>query len=474
MMVRALVSAIILLGMTLYAFGQSETDVDNVNDVTISATIRTYVLSAPRASAEFVRSFEAGAPESAFGRDEDGNWLRILDGWVLAEVLRGQGEIAELPDVTASINVKVTEATQLYAGPSAKWFDIIGEVEADTEALAIGRNEGGGWLRLPGGWIEVDNVNSSGDIRPLPVLASPGVVITAKARTFILAEPDLGAEFVEVFEAGDEALATGRAGDWLQIDRGWVSAEAVEVSGDAQSLPFAAEAIMITALINTGIRQYDDGRFVSAREMLSKGEQITAFARIDSARYVLTERGWLDTNYILADGDIIALPVVSPNNSTSKSTTSTSTRPTPAPAPATSATSSWNSSAIHSLVSRHTDDIRILDIEIASSATTIEYDLKPWPFVPNEQIANEVAFKIICALRNGQEIPNTLKFIGQSHFKSDVGRKFTSPSVEIHISARNANRIVCRGNSYSDINWRSLASLYKSYPIPRGASVDYD
>ena len=66
---------------------------------------------------------------------------------------------------------------------------------------------------------------------------------------------------------------------------------------------------------------------------------------------------------------------------------------------------SWTASTIRSLVSRHTDDIRILDLDIASAATTIEYDLKPWPFVPNESIAEEVAFKIICALRRGQNIP---------------------------------------------------------------------
>ena len=117
---------------------------------------------------------------------------------------------------------------------------------------------------------------------------------------------------------------------------------------------------------------------------------------------------------------------------------------------------SWTPRTIRTLVSRYTKDVRILDIEISNSATTVEYDLKPWPFVPNESIANEVVFKVICAIRNGQQITNTLKFMGQSHFKSDVGRKFTSPSVEIHISASNANRIVCRGNNASDINWRSI------------------
>lgn len=128
----------------------------------------------------------------------------------------------------------------------------------------------------------------------------------------------------------------------------------------------------------------------------------------------------------------------------------------------------------HQIQTKWTRNIRILDIETAASAITIEYDLKPWPFVPNESIANEVAFKIICAIRNGQQIPNALKFTGHTHFKSEVGRRFTGPSVEMHISAGNANRIVCRGNDPSDINWRNLASRYKSYPFPRGASIDYD
>ena len=120
----------------------------------------------------------------------------------------------------------------------------------------------------------------------------------------------------------------------------------------------------------------------------------------------------------------MSLPVTDGSRASASSTVSTR-QSTPTPTPGLDAPT------IRSLVSRHTDDIRILDIKISNSATTIEYDLKPWPFVPNESIANEVVFKVICAIRNGQQIPNTLKFIGQSHFKSDVGRKFTAPSVEI-------------------------------------------
>lgn len=167
----------------------------------------------------------------------------------------------------------------------------------------------------------------------------------------------------------------------------------------------------------------------------------------------------------------MSLPVTS---STTVRTTTTSTgRATPTPSRSTSSTSAFSEQSIRSQVNRYTDDIRILKISQSGSATEIEYDLKPWPFVPNEQIAHEVLFKVICALRRGGQIPHKLEFTGQGHFKSDVGRKFKSPSVEIHISANNANRVICSGNTYSDINWRSLASRYKSHPIPSGARVDY-
>ena len=142
------------------------------------------------------------------------------------------------------------------------------------------------------------------------------------------------------------------------------------------------------------------------------------------------------------------------------------------PTPARSAASAFNVQTIRSRVNRYTDDIRILKITQRGSTTSIEYDLKSWFLVPNESIAKEVVFKVICALRRGGQIPHKLEFVGQGNFKSDVGRKFRSPSVEIHISASNANRIVCSGNNYTDINWRSLSSFYKSYPVPRGATVD--
>ena len=444
---------------------------DELSEVKISATIRTYVLRAPHPNAELIATFDAGAEDTAYGRDADSNWLRTMDGWVLAEVLNTEGEIGTLPDTTVSFDVTLISATRVYSGPSEKWFESIGVMERESRSLAIGRNEDATWLKLPVGWVTTNRVRVEGDVSLLPV-ASSGVIITAKTRTFILKEPDLSAEFVDVFEEGDEALAIGQAGAWVQIAQGWVSAEAVKVRGNVKELRYAGKGILIT------VKRHRDLRNVPiagdpVQGGLRKGRTVYAHGRNEAGTWLMTENGWIvistppnHSMFISAEADIMSLPIVDYRSSTTIS--AVSSRPVPTPEP------NLDTRTIRALISRHTDDIRILDIETASNATTIEYDLKPWPFVPNESIANEVAFKIICAIRNGQQIPNTLKFIGHTHFKSEVGRKYTGPSVEMHISANNANRIVCRGNDPSDINWRRIASRYKSYPIPRGASIDYD
>ena len=662
---------ILLASLTLLVFAvlmPIYAQADGLSEVAIEATIRTYVLDSPSPTGEFIRGYERGVDEIAYGRDAGGAWLRILDGWVLAEVFNTVGEIGALPDTTNSILGTTTEIINLYDGPSSRWFEIVSVALEGTRVLVIGRSEDSTWLLTPEGWVDSALVAADGIISLLPAAASPAVIITAKTRTFILSQPELSSEFVEVFEAGEEVRAIGRNRDssWLEMSKGWVAHEAVVANGNISDLPVSSNHIGIqltlilaqplhtgpgygfeyigrlerqesisafgrnaagswlhvgSGWINIGStrswKNYveTDGDIMSlpivssdevvekktsqpaARETPTptgslqsantlrfsleglpslavrrtprgkttvryfyKGDEGIAYGRDEEGRWIYLGDGWADSRYLKVDGDVMSLPIRTEEGNnlqtngiaitakydrhirngpgithriigsfkrneeanaigrnvdgswlliengwilagqpsrhstyisaegdvmslpiTDKTATSSSERPdisaslaTPTPRPTTSSASGLDARTIRTLVSRHTDDVRILGIEVARNAITIEYDLKPWPFVPNESIANEVAFKIICAIRNGQEIANTLKFVGKSHFKSDVGRKFTSPSVEIHVSARNANRIVCRGNSYSDINWRSLASQYKSYPIPRGASVDYD
>lgn len=468
-MKKTFFAAALILTFAL-AFPLSAQD-EALTEVSITATIRTYVLDAPRPNAELVGILQAGAELSAYGRDAGGNWLRIMEGWVLGEVFNTEGEVGALRDTTHSFLGFTNAHTFLYDGPSERWFNSLAGMGEGTRILIIGRNEDSSWLQDLGGWINAAHVESDGDVSRLPVTPS-GVIITAKTRTFILKEPDLSAEFVDVFEKDQQALAIGRNGNktWLEIAVGWLPVEAVDISGELSALPFTGDGVLVTS--KNSHAPFRSRPAFGATELGTFPRGKTSFAigrNAEGSWLLLTNEAWVYAGSVKSDGNIMVLPIVSDTEAESESTRSTLTE-----SKGIEDAKALDTRAIRTLIARHTDDIRILDLATSSAATTIEYDLKPWPFVPNESIANEVAFKIICAIRNGQSIPNTLKFIGHTHFKSEVGRKFTGPSVEMHISASNANRIVCRGNDPSDINWRRLASRYKSYPIPRGASIDYD
>ena len=86
------------------------------------------------------------------------------------------------------------------------------------------------------------------------------------------------------------------------------------------------------------------------------------------------ESGWVNAKNFEADADVMTLPVGGGETAATVSSTST-VRATPTSAPKLG----LDARKIRTLVSRYTEDVRILDIKISNSATTIEYDLKPWP-----------------------------------------------------------------------------------------------
>ena len=466
---------------------------------TIRANYNVALHSAPSRDAEVRAILGRGEEVIVIGRNEDGTAVQTLKGWVfVSRGLRLEGDMTGLP-IVPSVTLTATQTLTLYSGPRLN-FDRLDVLEGGEQAIAFGRDEAGTWLQIPGGWVSIERgLESSGSIMDLPITGYAGIKITViRSIVSVRSEPRFGAtvNVIRTLGKDEEAIAIGRSGDgeWLQIEDGWVYySSRVKADGDIMDLPVVvgtASAISATAATSRAAPtpaptsppadikvEVTRGAFVallsqpnpsSARlDVLRKGEEALVIGRSEDGKWLRIEDGWVYTNTVEADGDIMSLPVITETASAISSNTSRR-RATPTPAPA------FSESNIRSLVSRYTDDIRILKITQRGSTTAIEYDLKSWPFVPNELIAEEVVFKVICALDKGERIPHKLEFIGQANFTSDVGRKFKSPSVEIHISASNANRIVCSGNSYTDINWRSISSLYKSYPIPRGASVDYD
>ena len=129
--------------------------------------------------------------------------------------------------------------------------------------------------------------------------------------------------------------------------------------------------------------------------------------------------------------------------------------PTLTPTPTATSTPEFGRQAIRNMVYRHTEDIDLRSLTTGENDTTIQYNITPWLFVPNELIAQEVMYRVICAIRRTYKIPHKLKFVGY-----DGGKR----SVEIHITADQANRIPCYGSTdYSDIKWKRITSFYKSY-----------
>ena len=409
----------------------------------------------------------------AVGRNHDGTWVQTPSGWLPSNEIESDGDISSLPVTFASITVTAAKNGAFLNAPS--WEANVLEIfERGNDAFAHRRSEDGRWVRTPKGWLNVSQgMDVQGDLMALQV--EQVMSVTLLADESILARPQASADVIGNVDKGQTVIALRRTEDglWLEIPFGWISSAAVESSVYLDELSSVAAGISITPkrmYQRVSVRTGPSTTNTSRTRWVMRGDKALAIGRSQHSRWLMvSDGGWVMANSVDVEGDIMTLPVTDGSaGSTSSGSTTRVSSPTPTPGAGLSA------STIRSLVSRHTDDIRILDLDITSSATAIDYDLKPWPFVPNESIAEEVAFKIICALRRGQQIPNTLKLIGQGHFKSDIGRKFKSPSVEIHIRASNANRIVCGGNDYSDINWRSVSSVYKSYPIPRGASVDYD
>ncbi len=473
--------------------------------ITITANLSNAIRKEPRGSVR-VGTLRRGEEALAIGRNEKGDWLRIESGWVIVSLVKVDGDIMLLPVISGesstqstakassknsvTITVDDTFTTPVRSEPHGSSI-ITTNLTGGEKRFAYGRDEKGDWLQIPQGWIYAKlNVKVDGDIMDLPITGQTGITITAKYNNVsVRSRPSVGYDVVGSLQRGEEVVAIGRDkdGKWLQVEDGWILVVSVNPAGNIMDLPVTSgesatkasrpDGIIIIATRDLSLRSGPGATGFDSLGVFRRDEEAVAIGRNQDSTWLQiwlqSQIGWIyaTSRYFEADGNIMSLPVTS--STTVRTTTTSTRRATPTPSRSSSSTAAFNEQTIRSQVNRYTDDIRILKISQRGSTTEIEYDLKPWPFVPNEQIAHEVLFKMICALRRGGQIPHKLEFTGQGHFKSDVGRKFKSPSVEIHISANNANRVICSGNTYSDINWRSLASRYKSYPIPSGARVDY-
>ena len=138
-------------------------------------------------------------------------------------------------------------------------------------------------------------------------------------------------------------------------------------------------------------------------------------------------------------------------------------RPTPRPRPTQTA-----AQKIRAAINR--TNVEVFKVTVSGNDATIEYDLIPQFIQPNEWIHDRQMYKMVCALKPAK---HTITFVGMGRFKDAYGDRVSKPSVETQISAEAMNRINCGSDtSAHDIAWKGISEYYKSYPIPRGLSVD--
>ncbi|MCY4062611.1 MAG: hypothetical protein OXG53_09615 [Chloroflexi bacterium] len=137
----------------------------------------------------------------------------------------------------------------------------------------------------------------------------------------------------------------------------------------------------------------------------------------------------------------------------------------PAPTPSLEST-------VRSLVRMRYPKIDIRSVEDEGDAVLVAYNFHPWMVVPNELIAQEVVYKILCSIR--RTMKKDLEFRGHVRMTDDYGRRSYPAHVSIHLRANTVQKIGCTGSDgWMDENWRRLADVHRTHSLPSHLKFDY-
>jgi len=205
---------LVLLWMVISVFAQSE--------VMVTAKQNLALQSQPNYDSEVLGVFLRGQEATAFGRDEDGGWLHLSDGWVAAKNVAADGDMMKLPVTTDAVTLKAADSRSLRSGPDES-FDVSGSLPSGKTMIALGRNADGSWLQVSSGWIPAGEVEIFGDVMGLP-LTFAGFTIRANYNVALYNAPSRDAEVRAILGRGEETIAIGRDEDGtaVQTTKGWV------------------------------------------------------------------------------------------------------------------------------------------------------------------------------------------------------------------------------------------------------------
>jgi uncharacterized protein YraI len=246
------------------------------NALTAVAYGTVNVRSGPGTQFDIVGQLAAGDRVPVTGRDDDGDWLRIVivfgqTGWVASFAVMADGNILELPIVTEesdddsdTVTVTAYGTVNVRSGPGMS-YPIIGQLDADDTLPVLGRSgTDNDWLYIQEddtqGWVAFFTVTVRGKTDSLPVFTVSGSgqtvvpennVIRTRFNVRLREAPSMDGAILAVvpFRSVVTPLARTESGDWLYVlykqTSGWGVADLFDISDkQLESLPIYNAAVL--------------------------------------------------------------------------------------------------------------------------------------------------------------------------------------------------------------------------------------
>ena len=299
----------LLFGMLAYSSTAQDSD-----RIEIIANQNLAIQGEPTFDSDVKGIFESGKSMMAFGRNEDGSWIQVADGWVVSKNVTAKGEINSLPATTKSVVITAASDQTLRGGPDDS-FDTVGTFPRGVPTIAIGRNDIGDWLEIQDGWIFASMVDVKGDVMLLPATFA-AFTITSLQDAPIYAAPFRTSDLLEIFLDGEAAIAIGRNvdGTAVQTPRGWLFVNyTFTLGGEIEILPVVP---FFTANVKKDLILYSLPNFNhELNTFVPAGEQVNVLGRNSKADWLEISGGWVQARKdIDLSGDVMSLPLTGYSN----------------------------------------------------------------------------------------------------------------------------------------------------------------
>ncbi len=311
--------------------------------VLITASSNKTLRNGPDESFDTVGTISRDVPTIAIGRNDNGNWLEIPDGWILARMVDVSGDVMLLPETFPAFTIITLLDAPIYSVP-ARTSEVLDIFQDGENAIAIGRNVDGTAVQTPRGWLFVNyTFTLGGEIEILPEV--PFFTATVNRDSKLYSLPNLNYELHSAVPTGEQVIVFGRNQNakWLEISGGWVQAgQTIEPSGDAMSLPMTgySDGIKVKYVGSSPgtIRNAPSASSQSVGQ-IRPGRETIAIGSNREETWLQIAGGWVENNRRLeVSGDLILLPIVKANGyiietSAERQLATATPAPTPTPTP---------------------------------------------------------------------------------------------------------------------------------------------